>query len=297
MHDAVVVRAHFVALGLDERVVAFVVADALAQEGHHVGVLVVGQVAVVHHEGLQIIHDFGQRQAANEVLLDEVKQDAGAGHHNAQVLRVPVGVRDFAGQHVLLDVLQKVARVEGDVLVQVVNGVRADARGLAQQLPVIQVVLVQQRLVQHVDGVQVDARIRHGRFGQHDERLQGQRVGGRHGDHIRRHAGGGHGRVLQAREAQVVALHDEAPGFQLLARNDGRVEFAQVVNHGGQIVAHGAGPHVVVLVCRGCKRRELARAQLVHVGGVRVGPVFVSGVQLGLLIQHLGHGDLHDVLG
>ena len=253
------------------------------------------QVAVVHHEGLQIIHDFGQRQAAHEVLLDEVKQDAGAGHHNAQVLRVPVGIGDFAGEHVLLDVLQEVARVEGDVLVQVVNGARADARGLAQQLPVIQVVLVQQRLVQHADGVQIDPRIRHGGLWQHDERLQSERVGLRHGNHVGRHAGGGHGRVLQAREAQVVALHDEAARLQLLARNDGRLELAQVVNDGGQIVAHGFAHQEILLIFGRCERCELTRAEFVHVGGVRVSPVFVGGVQLGLFSQHVGHGDLHDV--
>ena len=144
MQHAVVVGAHLVALGFEQRVVALVVANALAQEAHHVGVLTVGQVAVIHHEGFQIIHDFGQREAANEVFFDEVKQHAGAGHHNAQVLCVPVGIRDFIAEHVLLDVFQKIARIECDVLVQFVNGARADARGLAQQLPVIQVVLVQQ---------------------------------------------------------------------------------------------------------------------------------------------------------
>ena len=188
VRDPVVVGAHLVGLGLEQRVVALVVANALAQEAHHVGVLAVREVAVIHHEGFQIIHDFGQGQAAHEVLFNEIKQDAGAGHHDAQVLRVPVGVRDVAAEHVFLDVAQKVARVERNVLVHVVNGARADARGLAQQLPVVQVVLVQQRLVQHVDGVQVDARKRHGRLGQHDERLQRERVGGRHWHHVGRHA-------------------------------------------------------------------------------------------------------------
>ena len=296
VHDAVVVGAHLVALGLEQRVVALVVADALAQEGHHVGVLSVRQVAMVHHEGFQVIHDFGKGEAAHEVFFDEVKQDAGARHHDAQVLGVAVGVRDFGIQHVLLDVAQKVAGIEGDVLVQVVNGARADARGLAQELPVIQVVMVQQRLVQDVDGVQVDARKRHGGLGQHDERLQRERVGGRHGHHVGRHAVGSHGNGVQAREPQVVALHDKAAGLQVLARNHGRLEFAQVVNRGFQIVAHGRAVQVIFLVFGRGERRELGRAHLVHVSGVRIGAGLVSGVQLGLLRERLGHRDLNDVL-
>ena len=239
MQDAVVVGAHLVALGLEQRVVALVVADALAQEAHHVGVLAVRQVAVVHHEGLQVVHDFGEGEAAHEVLLDEVKQHAGAGHHDAQILRVPIGVRDFAAEHVLLDVAQKIARVERNVFVQVVNCARADARGLAQQLPVIQVVLVQPRLVHDVDGVQVDARIRDGGLRQHEERLQREGICGGHGHHFGRHALLADVRCMQLCEPQAVALHDEPPSFQLFARNHGGLEFAQVVNDGGQVVAHG----------------------------------------------------------
>ena len=188
IHDAVAVGAHLVALGFQKRVVALVIANAFAQEAHHVGVLAIRQVAVVHHEGLQVVHNFGEGEAAGQVFLDEVKEHAGARNHDAQVLRVSVGVRDFAVERVFFDVAQKIARIECNVLVQVINGARADARGLAQQLPVIQVVLVQLRLVQDVDGVQVDARIHHGGRGQHDERLQRERVGWRHGNHLRRHA-------------------------------------------------------------------------------------------------------------
>ena len=224
INDAVVVGAHFVGLGFQQRVVALVIANALAQEAHHVGVLVVRQVAVVHHEGLQVVHDFGEGEAAGQVFLDEVKQHAGARNHDAQVLRISVGIRDFAVERVFFDVAQKIARIECNVFVQVVNGVRADARGLAQQLPVVQVVLVQLRLVQYVDGVQVDARIHHGGRGQHDERLQRERVGWRHGNHLGRHARSGDGRCIQSGQPEVVALHDEPPSFQLLARHHGRFQ-------------------------------------------------------------------------
>ena len=117
MNDAVVVGAHLVAPGLEERVIALVVTNALAQEVNHVGVLAISDVAMIHHEGLQIVHYFRQRQSALEVFLDDVKQNAGARHHNAEILRVSVSVRDFAVEHVLLDVAQKLARIERDVLV------------------------------------------------------------------------------------------------------------------------------------------------------------------------------------
>ena len=239
MKDAVIVGAHLVALGLQQRVVALVLANAVAQEAHHVGVLAVGQVAVIHHEGFQVVHNFGERQTADEVFLDEVKQHAGARHNDSEVFGVSVGIRDFAVEHVLFNVAQKLARIERNVLVQVVDGARADAGGLAQQLPVIQVVLVQLRLVQDVDGVQVDARVRHGGFGQHDERLQRERVGRGHGHHVRRHSPLSDGGRVQARQSEIVALHHEAPGFQLLARNHRRFQFSQIVDDGGQVVAHG----------------------------------------------------------
>ena len=295
MQDAVIVGAHLVALRLQKRVVALVVANALAQEVHHVGVLAVGQVAVIHHEGFQVVHDFGQRQAAPEVLLDQVKQHAGARHHNAEILCVSVGIRYFAVEHVLLDIAQKIARIERDVLVQVINGARADARGFAQQLPVIQVVLVQPRLVHDADGVQVNARIRHGGFGQHDERLQSERVGRRHGNHVRCHARGGYRGRVQARQPQIVALHDEAAGFQLLARNHRRFQLSQVVNDGDQVVVHGLADQEIFLIFGRFKRSELGPAEFIHVGGILVAAVFIRGIQLRLLGQRVGHGDLHHV--
>ena len=295
MNYAVVVGAHLVALRLQKRVVALVVANALAQEVNHLGVLAISDVAMIHHEGLQIVHYFRQRQAALKVFLDDVKQNAGARNHNAEILRVSVSVRDFAVEHVLLDVAQKIARIERDVLVQVVNGARADARGFAQQLPVIQVVLVQPRLVHDVDGVQIDARIRHGGLRQHDERLQSERVGRRHGNHVRRHACSGHGSGIQARQAEVVALHDEAAGFQLPPCNHRRFQLPQIVNDRRQVVAHGLADQEIFFVFGGFKRSELGCAQLVHVCGILVAAVFIRGIQLQLIGQRGGHGDLHHI--